>query len=72
MYGSFLLFTSHPPHIWLQSEIVHAMKSEMIAKYPNSWEFGIYLKTGTSSIELNSMLEGTRVAFYKMTTRKLK
>ena len=34
-----LLFTSHPPHIWLQSEIVHAMKSEMIAKYPNSREF---------------------------------
>ena len=31
------LFTSHP-HIWLQSEIVHAMKSEMIA---------LYLKTTT-------------------------
>ena len=32
-------FDASHPHIWLQSEIVHAMKSEMIAVYLKNWEF---------------------------------
>ena len=34
-HPSLPLFTSRP-HIWPQSEIVHAMKSEMIAQKPKS------------------------------------